>query len=84
MKKGQIKTIIEHSESKKLFVSESLYKNINEGAAKLVDQVILTDNFAVVPNGTPVEELKNLKANLPEPKEDFAQAEVEEEEAVVV
>lgn len=77
---NEIKTIIEHSESKKLFISESLYKNINAGAANLVDQIILVDNFTVVPKGTAADDLKNLQANLPEAKEGFEQAEVEEED----
>lgn len=77
---NEIKTIIEHSESKILFVSEGLYKNINDTTAALVEQIILVDNFAVVPKGTPVEKLKKLVPSLPEPQKELLEAGVEEED----
>lgn len=76
----EIKTILEHSEAKIIFTSEALYKNINADATKLLDQIILVDNFAPVPKGTSPEELKNLTAGLPETKKGFVQTEVEEED----
>jgi long-chain acyl-CoA synthetase len=76
---NEVKTIIEHSEAKKLFVSEGLYKNINKEATKLVDQIILVDKFCVIPAGTPAEDLKNLEG-IPNVKNDFVQADVEEED----
>ncbi len=76
----EITSILEHSEAKIIFTSEALYKNINAEATKLLDQIILVDNFAPVPKGTLPEELKNLAAGLPETKKDFVQTEVEEED----
>lgn len=76
----EIKTILEHSEAKIIFTSEALYKNINADATKLLDRIILVDNFAPVPKGTSPEELKNLAAGLPETKKGFVQTEVEEED----
>lgn len=76
----EIKTILEHSETKVIFVSEALYKNINAEAAKLLDRIILLDNFTPVPKGTLHNELKSLAAGLPETSLDFVQTEVEEED----
>lgn len=77
---NEIKTIIEHSEAKTLFISEGLFKNINGEAAKLVDQIILVDSFAIVPKGTTVPQLKSLQSSLSSVKINFPAIEVEEED----
>ncbi len=76
----EIKAILEHSETKVIFVSEALYKNINAEAAQLLNRIILLDNFAPVPKGTLPNELKSLAAGLPETSKGFVQTEVEEED----
>jgi len=77
---NEIKAILEHSESKTLFVSEGLYKSINQEASKLVDQIILVDQFALVPKNTEPKDLKSLKTSLPASSEDFTPIEVEEQD----
>ena len=77
---NEIKTIIEHSEAKILFVSEGLYKNINDEATKLIDHLILVDNFAIVPKGTTIEHLNSLKSSLPSIKKEIPLVEIEEED----
>jgi long-chain acyl-CoA synthetase len=52
---NEIKTIIEHSESKILFVSEALFKNLSKEAIDLLKQIILIDNFSVVEKKIPSE-----------------------------
>ena len=77
---NEIKTIIEHSETKILFVSESLYRNVNKEIAGLVKKMILVDTFAIIPAETPVEHLSILHPSIPVVKNDFARPEVEEED----
>lgn len=77
---NEVKTIIEHSESKVLLVSESLYKNVNQGAFDLLDKVILVDNFAIVPKGTNANDISALKGGLPELTSPFVPTEVEEQD----
>ena len=76
---NEIKTIIEHSEAKILFVSESLYKSINKETAKLV-KMILIDTFAIIPAETPAEHLNILHPSLSVVKKNFTWPEVEEED----
>ncbi|HKJ80273.1 MAG TPA: AMP-binding protein [Prolixibacteraceae bacterium] len=61
----EINTILEHSEAKLLFVSEGLFKNINNTTRELVNnQLILVDNLALVPKNTTPDNLLNLKSIL--------------------
>ncbi len=62
---NEINSIIEHSEAKILLVSEGLYKNINHETLRLIERVILIENFAIVPDGTAPEDLKMLESSLP-------------------
>lgn len=63
---NEIRSILEHSESRILMVSENLYKLVAENCPSTVERIILMDNFALVPENTGVEELKELKSALPE------------------
>ncbi len=77
---NEIKTIIEHSEAKILFISEGLYNSINEETADLVQKIILVDNFAVVPKKTPFTHLKSLEPSLPLFLKERPSVEVNEED----
>lgn len=77
---NEVKTIIEHSEAKILFVSEGLYKSINEEARDLIDQLILVDNFAIVPKGATAAQVKKLESSLPSIKINIPPVEIEEED----
>ena len=43
----EIHTIIEHSESKVLFVSEGLYSTVSDETAELLQKMVMIDNFAI-------------------------------------
>lgn len=77
---NEIKTILEHSESKVLFVSEGLYKDINKEAAGLLEHMILIEKFAVIPEGTPANQFGELQSSLPSVRKNFSRPEVEEED----
>lgn len=78
--KNEIKTIIEHSETKILFLSASLYGNISEETFNLVDRIILVDNLAIVPLGTPINYLNALESSLSSIKKGIVPVGVEEED----
>lgn len=75
---NEIKTIIEHSEAKLVFVSTGLFGNLNQDAKKLISNIILVENFARVPADTAIDQLKNLKSSLPATINNSVFAEVEE------
>lgn len=75
---NEIKTIIEHSEAKLAFVSSGLYGNLNTDSKKLISNLILVDNFALIPENTTAEQLKSLKSSLPATINNSVFAEVEE------
>ncbi|WP_163322340.1 AMP-binding protein [Draconibacterium mangrovi] len=77
---NEIETIIEHSESKLLFVSEGLYKSVSPGVAAIVEHMILVDSFAVIPKETPASHLKKLTSSVPQTTRKFLPVNVEEEE----
>ncbi len=76
----EVKTIIEHSEAKILFVAEGLYKNVNEEAAGLLNNLILVDNLAIIPKNSSVKDLKSLECSLPSKVKTPVSVEVEEED----
>ena len=45
---NEIQSIIEHSETEVLLVSESLYKNVNIKTLELLKEIILIDNFSAL------------------------------------
>lgn len=77
---NEVKTIIEHSEAKTLFVAEGLYKNINNEATGLLDQIILVDSLAIIPKGSSAKDLKSLECSLPSSVKTPISVEVEEED----
>jgi len=76
----EINTIIEHSESQVLFVSSNLYGNISSETEKLVKQVVLIDNFAIIPKGTPSEHLELLQPSVTLLDKNFTPVTVEEQD----
>lgn len=77
---NEIKTIIEHSEVKLIFVSAGLYHSLGFESRKLVEQIILLDTFAVVPENTGEDQLLELPVSLPERPLQNIWANVEEED----
>ncbi len=76
---NEIKTIIEHSEAKILFVSENLYKNVSE-LSGIVQRMILMDSFAIIPKETQVDHLNALCPSIPVVPKGLVRPEVEEED----
>ncbi len=64
---NEIKSILDHSEAKMMFVSENLYYKVEKEELYALSALVLIDNFAVIPKGTPVKELGKL-----EPLQDLA------------
>jgi long-chain acyl-CoA synthetase len=81
---NEIKSILEHSEAKVIFVSESMYASLNEEAIGLLRQVILIENFSIIPKGTPIAEINNIKSLLPGIKTINEPAETDEEEVASI
>ncbi len=77
---NEIKTIIGHSEARVMFISESLFRTLDEEATELLEQMILVDNFALIPQGTATEELLNLESLLTEFEGETLPAPVEEDD----
>lgn len=77
---NEIKTIIEHSEAKTIFVSAALFGNLNDEAKQLLTNIILVENFAVVPENLKSQNLADLKSSLPTVANKSVQVEVEEED----
>jgi long-chain acyl-CoA synthetase len=77
---NEIKTIIEHSEAKVMFVSIGLYGNLTEESKKLLSGVILVESFALVQEKTSAQNLDKLKSSLPLSANKSIQVEVEEED----
>ncbi len=77
---NEIKTIIEHSEAKVIFVSASLFANLTAESKKLLSHIILVENFALVPENTTTEQLANLKPSLPLEAKKQIQIDVEEDD----
>lgn len=57
---NEINNILEHSEAKALFVSESLYGKIENLSVPAIRNVVLVDSFAIVPKGTEKKDLLTL------------------------
>ncbi len=77
---NEVKTIIEHSETKVMFVSEGLLGNVSKESQKLIEKLILIENFAIVPPKSALENIQDLQSSLPKTATDFVQADVEEED----
>lgn len=57
---AEIRSIIEHSEAKLVFVSEHLYHKIEKEDFPLVKKIILLDTWAEIPLGHPAKQLNGL------------------------
>ncbi len=77
---NEIKTIIEHSEAKTIFVSSAMFGSLNQEAKKLLNNVILLDNFALIPENMQAQNLDSLKPSLPRDVKKPLQVEVDEED----
>jgi long-chain acyl-CoA synthetase len=77
---NEIKTIIEHSEAKILFVSENLYKSVSKETTELLHKMILIDTFAIIPFETPAEHLHKLHPSTPVAAKGYLRPNVEEED----
>ncbi len=76
----EIHSIIEHSESKVLFVSEGLYKTVDNKTTELLDKMVMIENFAIIPKNTPVNQLKLLASSLPLNVKKYNPVEVDEQD----
>ncbi len=81
---NEIKSIIEHSESKFLFVSEGLYKTVNKETTDLVEQIIMVDNFAIIPKETPADHLNLLTSSVPQVTRKFLPVDVDEQDLATI
>ena len=81
---NEIKTIIEHSEAKIIFVSAGLYGNLNAEIQQLVEHVILVDTFAIVPKNAKADKIMELPVSLPVEALQNIWAEVEEEDLATI
>jgi len=75
---NEIKNIIEHSEARVLFVSESLYPKVHKSLFGLIRHTILIENFSYIPEGTSPAHLKKLNSTKPVSFRNLAANEVEE------
>lgn len=80
----EIQTIIEHSESKVLFVSEGLYSSVGDETADILDKMILIDNFAIIQKFTPASHLKLLESSVPLTINRYSKQEVEEQDVASI
>lgn len=77
---NEIRAILEHSEAKVLFVSAGLYNLVTDETAKILDKIILVDNFAVIPKFTPLTHINLLEPSLPVIEKEPAEVEIDEED----
>ncbi|MDX8338304.1 AMP-binding protein [Draconibacterium sp. IB214405] len=77
---NEIETIIKHSETKLLFVSEGLYKSVSKGVCEQVKHMVLVDSFAVIPKETPADHLSILTSSVPQTTRKFLPVDVAEED----
>lgn len=76
----EIHSIMEHSETRIMFVSEGSYRSVGPETQELLEHMVLLDNFAVIPKGTPPDQLPELTGVLPQTVSQDAGFEVEEED----
>lgn len=62
---SEIQNILQHSEAKMIFVSKLLYKLVAEIKTDFIEQKILMNNFARIPEGYPAEAIEQLEPALP-------------------
>jgi len=76
----EIHAIIEHSETKVLFVSEGLYGMVGNETTELLHKIVLIDNFAIIQKHTPASHLKLLETSFPLCVKKYKMVEVEEQD----
>jgi len=74
----EINSVLQHSESKVLFISEKEYINLKKENIKLPEILIMLDNFSFIP--LEYEGLGMLESSLPVDPVNFAPAETEEDD----
>ncbi len=77
---NEIKTIIEHSEAKIIFVSTGLFSCLTDESKRLLDQIILIENFSIIPKNAATQEFTELKPSLPNAIKESVFIEVEEDD----
>lgn len=77
---NEIDTIVSHSEAKILFVSEGLYKNVNENVKAKVEKLVLMDSFSFIPRDATAEQLQELTSAKPVDSAHNDYPEVDEED----
>jgi long-chain acyl-CoA synthetase len=77
---NEIKTIIEHSEAKTIFVSAGLFGSLSDESKQILSNMILVENFAIIPKKFLAQNLAELKSSLPVAVKESLQAEVDEED----
>ncbi|NQU85402.1 MAG: AMP-binding protein, partial [Mariniphaga sp.] len=77
---NEIKTILEHSEVKIMFVSEGLFGKLNAESKQLLDHMILVENFSYIPSGTSIKDFDKLEPIKPVQQKIINTVEVEEDD----
>ncbi|PIF05909.1 MAG: AMP-dependent synthetase [Draconibacterium sp.] len=77
---NEISTILEHAEVKTLFVSSALTGNVSSTARKLLNNIIVIDQFALLNEKKDLTEVEKLATSLPEKPVSFHRPKVEEED----
>ncbi len=60
---NEVKNILEHSESKIIFISKRLYDNLDKGVLNNIDIAILIDDFSIIVENSPVLNSKKHPSN---------------------
>ena len=81
---NEIQTIIDHSETEILFVSESLYKNLNKDTLDKLRHVIVIDNFSVVKDKIPSDSIQPGKSAIKGLKGEATPENVDEEDLATI
>jgi long-chain acyl-CoA synthetase len=81
---NEISTIINHSETEILFVSESLYKNLNQETLSKLKQIIIIENFSIVQDKIPAEDIVPGKSAIEGLTETPEPAETDEEDLATI
>jgi long-chain acyl-CoA synthetase len=81
---NEISTIINHSETEILFVSESLYKNLNQETLSKLKQIVIIENFSIVQDKIPAEDIVPGKSAIEGLTETPEPAETDEEDLATI
>ncbi len=81
---NEIQSIIEHSETEVMFVSESLYKNLNKETIDKMRHIIVVDNFSVVKDKVPANTIEPGKSAITGLKGEAVAEETNEEDLATI